>query len=100
ISDYYAVDEQFGTALSLKSLINQAHQMGIKIIMDAVFNHSSDLHPYFQDVLENGRQSVYYDWYMINGEVVDQETVNYETFASVAYMPKWNSSNPAVQAYL
>lgn len=100
ISDYYAVDEQFGTALSLKSLINQAHQMGIKIIMDAVFNHSSDLHPYFQDVLENGRQSVYYDWYMINGETVDQETVNYETFASVAYMPKWNTSNPAVQAYL
>ena len=100
ISDYYAVDEHFGSAVSLKALIHQAHARGMKIILDAVFNHSSDRHPYFQDVVEKGRQSDYFDWYMIRGEGIHPKRINYETFASVRYMPKWNTSHPAVQAYL
>ncbi len=100
IYDYYAVDAQFGSSVSLKALIDQAHGMGMHVILDAVFNHASDRISIFQDVIDKGRASRYFDWFMIDGDAVNQEVVNYETFAACSYMPKWNTSNPAVQAYL
>lgn len=100
IKDYYAIDEQFGNAFSLKALVEEAHSRGIRVILDAVFNHSSNLLPEFQDVLKKGRASNYYDWFMIDGDYPELLPLNYETFASVTNMPKWNTSNPEVQAYL
>lgn len=100
ISDYFAVDPQFGDVLCLKELIHQAHSRGIKVVLDAVFNHSSDLLPEFQDVLKHGKDSQYFDWFMISGEFPRTNPLNYETFASVSSMPKWNTSNPDVQKYL
>ncbi|WP_161980833.1 glycoside hydrolase family 13 protein [Streptococcus sp. S784/96/1] len=100
ISDYYAIDPQFGTSMALKELIAEAHYRGIKVVLDAVFNHSSHLLPEFQDVVVHGRESKYYDWFMIDGDYPTMKPLNYETFATVAEMPKWNTSNPEVQAYL
>lgn len=100
ISDYYAIDPQFGTPMALKELITEAHQRGIKVVLDAVFNHSSHLLPEFQDVMAHGRASTYYDWFMIDGDFPTMKPLNYETFASVAGMPKWNTSHPEVQGYL
>lgn len=100
IRDYYDVDKQFGSKLGLKQLIDDIHELDMKIILDAVYNHSSDLLPEFQDVIKNGKESPYFDWFMISGETVDQKAVNYETFAACSYMPKFNTSNPQVQDYL
>ncbi|WP_195273502.1 glycoside hydrolase family 13 protein [Enterococcus mundtii] len=63
ISDYQAILEKFGTMDEFDSLLAEAHQMGIKIIMDLVINHSSDQHEWFIE----SRQSVdnpYRDYYI------------------------------------
>lgn len=50
ISDYYSLDEtRFGTMSDLQELIEKAHQLEIKLIMDLVINHTSDQHPWFQE---------------------------------------------------
>lgn len=100
ISDYYKVDPQFGTNEDLKELVDTAHAKGIRILLDAVFNHCSDEMAQFQDVLKNGAKSKYFHWFVINGDDVHPERDNYETFAACDYMPKLNTSNPEVQQYL
>ncbi len=63
ISDYQAILEKFGTMDEFDALLAEAHQMGIKIIMDLVINHSSDQHEWFIE----SRQSVdnpYRDYYI------------------------------------
>ena len=102
ISDYYAIDPEFGTAQDLKTLVEEAHRRGMHVVLDAVFNHCSDRMMQFQDVIAKGRESKYYDWFFIHGDRVERNEhgYNYETFASCDYMPKLNTSNPRVQEYL
>src|SRR5699024_3827793 len=97
---YYTIDEMFGSKEDFAVLVKQAHKRGIRIVMDAVFNHVSDRCAQFQDVIKNGKESKYYDWFVINGDRIDFENVNYECFAACEYMPKWNTSNSEVQKYL
>lgn len=98
--DYYRVDEMFGSAADLKELVQRAHERGMKVVLDAVFNHCSMLCAQFQDVLKKGRSSRYHDWFIIRGDKPDPQNCNYECFAACSYMPKWNTSNPDVQDYL
>ena len=98
--DYFRVDRQFGTDEDLKALVREAHGRGIRVILDAVFNHCSMECAQFQDVLEKGRASRYYDWFIIRGDIPDPEHCNYECFAACSYMPKWNTSNEEVQNFL
>ena len=48
ISDYTAIDPRYGTMEDFRELVHQAHQRGIRIIIDMVVNHTSDAHPWFQ----------------------------------------------------
>lgn len=96
ISDYYEIDEQFGDKAQLRELIEHAHAMGMKIVLDAVFNHCSENLSQFQDVLKKGKKSAYYDWFVISND----DPLEYETFAACSYMPKFNTSNPEVCDYL
>ena len=98
--DYEEVDAMFGTNRDLKELVESAHKRGIKILLDAVFNHCSYLCKRFQDVLRKGKESVYYDWFIIRGDRPVLEQMNYECFAACNYMPKWNTNNPEVQKFL
>lgn len=98
--DYEEVDAMFGTNRDLKELVESAHKRGIKILLDAVFNHCSCLCKQFQDVLRKGKESVYYDWFIIRGDRPVLEQMNYECFAACNYMPKWNTNNPEVQKFL
>ena len=100
ISDYYAIDEHFGDREVFKRLVDGAHARGMRIVLDAVFNHCSKDIAQFQDVIKNGKNSPYFDWFIIHGDRADCKNVNYECFASCAYMPKWNTSNRRVQKYL
>ena len=98
--DYYHVDEMFGSDADLKELVNKAHARGMKIVLDAVFNHCSMHCAQFRDVLKKGRASEYFYWFIIHGDKPDPENCNYECFAACSYMPKWNTSNEGVQTYL
>lgn len=100
IVDYYQVDPQFGTNEELRSLVREAHQKGIKIVLDGVFNHCSEQNPIFQDVERRGRESPYHDWFMVHGDKADPKARNYETFAFATNMPKLNTNNPEVQKYI
>lgn len=107
-SDYFTVDPAFGDQALLTALIASVHQRGMKVMLDAVFNHIGDQSPQFQDVLKNGTASQYADWFYLHDEPLipfhdplqGQGAPQYETFAFAASLPKLNTSNPAVQAYL
>ena len=100
IEDYYSVDPCFGTNKGFKEFVLQAHSKGIRVVLDAVFNHCSEYLSQFQDVIKNGKSSKYFDWFIISGDNIDKDKVNYETFAHCSYMPKLNTSNHEVQEFL
>ena len=100
IKDYWKVDPQFGTKEDVKRLVKKAHAKGMKVVLDAVFNHCSMYLKQFQDVVKKGRDSIYYNWFLIDGDVVDLEKGNYECFAACHYMPKFNTANEEVQEFL
>ncbi|MBQ5692642.1 MAG: alpha-amylase [Alistipes sp.] len=64
IIDYYKVDPRFGTNDDLKALIDKAHNLGIKVLLDLVAGHTSDKHPWFMESkkAERNQYSDYYIW--------------------------------------
>ncbi len=99
--DYYSVDKSFGSMEDVRELIEKCHNLGMRIIFDAVFNHSGSDFFAFRDILENQTDSKYTDWYHLEGFPVRTDKVNYYTFAdSIPSMPKFNISNPEVREYL
>ncbi|WP_138493508.1 alpha-glycosidase [Paenibacillus pinistramenti] len=102
IVDYKQVDPHFGDNQLLKEVVQACHQRGIRVILDAVFNHCSEQFPPFQDVLKNGKQSPYKDWFHVNEFPlrVEDGIPTYDTFGFYANMPKFNTSNPEVKKYL
>lgn len=99
--DYFEIDPQFGTKATFKRLVEECHKRGIRVMLDAVFNHSGYYFPQFQDVLENGEKSVYKDWFHIQEFPIQTEPrPNYDTFAFTPFMPKLNTQNPEVKKYL
>lgn len=101
-TDYYKIDPTFGDLEGIKSLVDEAHRHGIKVVLDAVFNHSGDEFFAFKDVLEKGEQSPYKDWFFIHSYPVTMAPVpNYETFGKAeAHMPKLNMDNPDTAEYM
>ncbi len=63
IADYYAINPDFGSMEDFDELLEQAHQKGIRIIMDIVVNHTSTQHEWFQSALGD-KQSPYRDYYI------------------------------------
>lgn len=100
--DYYEIDPRLGTKEDLRAFIDTAHSMNIRVVLDAVFNHTSSHFFAFEDILENQENSPYKDWYYINEFPVSREDkiLKYETFASVADMPKLNTMNPDTCTYI
>lgn len=99
-ADYRMVDEAFGDKETLKRLVSKAHEKGIRIILDGVFNHCGFLFAPFQDVLKNGDRSYYKDWFHIDSFPVSTDPVNYRVFSQCPYMPKLNTSNPDLKKYI
>lgn len=100
-TDYYRIDPAFGDEKTLCRLVNACHALGIKVILDAVFNHCGRQFFAFQDVLKQGAESAYATWFHIRGFPLQTESgLNYETFSSgVASMPKLRTENPQVRSY-
>ena len=108
-TDYFHIDESFGTNEIFEKLVTQAHKRGIRIMLDAVFNHCGYEHSFWQSVLKDGKASPYYDcFYIIDKDKAPQDTIwqdgrqccNYRTFAFEPSMPKWNTGNKLVREYL
>ncbi|WP_409304329.1 alpha,alpha-phosphotrehalase [Peribacillus sp. SCS-155] len=63
ISDYYSIQEEYGTMEDFKRLLNEAHDRGIKIIMDLVVNHTSTEHEWFKQA-SSSKDNPYRDYYV------------------------------------
>jgi alpha-amylase len=57
VTDYYAVNPDYGTMEDFKRLLDEAHKRDIRIIMDLVLNHSSSQHPWFESGLTPGSEN-------------------------------------------
>lgn len=104
ILDYFHISPNLGTDADFRELVLQAHARGVKVVIDGVFNHCSWRFFAFDDVVRNGSNSRYKDWfYDLTFPVVrpesDDTVPSYSCFAYERKMPKLNSSNPEVRDY-
>ena len=63
VADYCDVDPLFGDLAAFDALIEEAHERGLRVLIDWVPNHSSDQHPWFQEA-RRSRESPKRDWYV------------------------------------
>ena len=101
--DYYKVDPSFGTTEDLIALVDKAHGLGLRVVLDAVFNHTAPEFFAFKDLEENWENSKYRDWYYCDGKPVRPGSrlvkPNYMSFAYFGGMPKLNLDNPETAQY-
>jgi cyclomaltodextrinase / maltogenic alpha-amylase / neopullulanase len=99
--DYLKIDPSFGNIDTLKKLLEIAHDNDIRIILDGVFNHTGDYFWAFRDIIKNGKNSPYLDWYFVeNIPVVRKPKPNYKIFGEAEFLPKINLENPEVKKYI
>lgn len=107
-TDYYRVDPRFGTNEEYKALVDACHRKGLKVVMDMIFNHCGDYHPWNKDVPSK-------DWFNHPGYGLQTSyklTPVLDPYASkvdmaetvdgwfVSSMPDLNQRNPHVIKYL
>lgn len=99
VTDYYAVNPEYGTLDDFKRLLDEAHKRDIRIIIDLVLNHTSSQHPFFEAA--QSPTSPYRDWYIWTESPPDWGSWH-ETTSGFYYglfcdcMPDLNYANPAV----
>lgn len=104
-TNYMKIDPNFGDENVFRNLVNTAHEKGIRIMLDGVFNHCGPEFEPWLDVLENGPESKYFNWFMINkwpfgNNNRDTKDGRFYSFAFAEKMPKLNTNNPEVIDYL
>lgn len=104
-TDYYQIDTRLGTKEDFIALLKVAHDNGVKVIIDGVFNHVGRGFFAFNDILENQEHSPYKDWFIIqkypvNAYAADQEEPDYQCWWKFKSLPKMNFNNPAVRQYI
>ena len=109
-TDYEMIDRSFGDSKTMKELVQKAHERGIRIVLDGVFNHCGWANKLWQDVWENRQKSKYASWFMINDFDFEKPSMGYAkgnagkgkfySFAFADGMPKLNTNNPEVRKYI
>lgn len=100
--DYYHIDPRLGTEETFDRLIKEAYNRGIRVILDGVFNHTSNhFHP-FTELKRDGEGSKYSEWFHVYRYPIScRPKPTYETFGqSIGSMPRLNTYNEEVQEYL
>jgi cyclomaltodextrinase / maltogenic alpha-amylase / neopullulanase len=102
--DYFNVDPMLGGNKALEDLIEAAHKKGMKVVLDGVFNHASRGFFQFHDILENGAQSAYLDWFNVKGFPLNaydtKEPPNYEAWWGYPALPEFKTDTVAVREFL
>ena len=102
--DYYQVDPLLGGNGALAALLTAAHDRGIKVVLDGVFNNASRGFFFFNDILENGPHSPWLDWFHVEAWPLSAYDgslpANYRGWADLRALPQFNHENPDVREYL
>ena len=100
---YDVIDPDFGTEEDLIALVDKAHSLGIRVMLDAVFNHCGTEFPQWQDVVEKGPDSPYWDWFFVQKwplpKLMKGSRNKFHSFAFTGMMPKLNTNNPEVAQF-
>ncbi len=96
VSDYTAIDPKFGSLADFDELVRVAHTRGIRVVMDMVFNHTSDQHPWFQEARKS-RENPYHDYYLWQDAKKGGGPPN--NWLSVFGGPGWKLDAPTGQMY-
>lgn len=81
VSDYQKIDPMFGTMADMDELIGRAHDLGLKVMMDFVANHTSDQHEWFQQA-RLSKENPYRDYYVWKDPKADgREPTNWISLA-------------------
>lgn len=104
ISDYYTIDPKLGSRKDFDALLDTAHQNGMRVILDGVFNHCARGFFAFADILENGEHSPYKDWFHIRNFPVNAyspgDAEDYLGWWNFKSLPKFNTNTQAVRDYI
>ena len=99
--DYQKVEPRFGTNEEFSKLTRDLKASGIRVILDGVFNHCATTFGPFKDVLENGSQSTYRDWFYVKSFPLEvRENPPYEAWFGFPSMPKVNLGNRGAAEYM
>ncbi|MCC6614069.1 MAG: alpha-glucosidase C-terminal domain-containing protein [Anaerolineae bacterium] len=98
--DYLTIDPSFGTLDSFREMRDALKGAGVRLVLDAVFNHCGDGFWAFRDVIERGAVSPYYDWFQIESWPIVFDPPSYQTCGGAPFLPKLNTENPAVREHL
>jgi alpha-glucosidase len=110
VADYCGIDPLFGTMHDFDSVLQEAHRCGLKVILDFVPNHTSNLHPWFLQS-RSSRENAKRDWYLWrdrpnnwmsnfggSGWEWDETTGQFYYHSFLKEQPDLNWRNPAVRA--
>ena len=78
ISDYYAINPDFGTKEDVEKLLTEAHKLGIKVMLDIVINHTSTSHHWFVESRKS-KDNPYRDYYIWKEGTKDEPPTNWES---------------------
>ena len=109
ISNYKKIEPQLGTMEDFDMLLKEAHEKGIRIILDLVVNHTSDKHPWFTEA-KKGKENLYHDYYIWKDTIPNnwgssfggpaweyvEETAQYYLHLFAKEQPDLNWENPTL----
>lgn len=121
--DYFHIDPLLGGDEAFRALLDAAHKIGIRIVMDGVFNHASRGFWQFHHVLENGSRSPFVDWFYFDPDRLNRlknwgaypgekeqralnrgigsfKAIGYDAWWNLPALPKFNTNYPAVREFL
>ena len=100
--DYFEIDPVLGTLKDFDKLVKNAHKLGLRVILDGVFNHCSRGFFQFNSLMELGKNSPYVDWFHVHGWPLHAYSgkPNYDCWWGYPALPKFNTDNPDVREYL
>ncbi len=102
--DYFKVDPILGGNAAFTQLLEEAHKRGIRVMLDGVFNHTGRGFLQFNNIMENGPQSPYLDWFTVKGFPLnafdEKKRPNYECWWNNRELPKLNTESQQVRGFI
>jgi len=101
--DYFHVDRRLGNNEKFARFTEECHKRGIAVVLDAVFNHTGREFFAFKDLIQNGTNSIYKDWYLnvkFDGRSCYGDNFDYDGWAGCKDLVKLNVDNPEVRNHI